>query len=67
MRRDPPPLSPDDFVSDVLARNPACAAVFVRRGMACPGCAMAGFMTLRDAAEAYQLEVEPLLEELGEP
>jgi hybrid cluster-associated redox disulfide protein len=69
MRTEPPlfdPVAPEDLVSDVLDRSPARIAPFVARGMACPGCAMAGLMTLREAANAYGVDLELLLEELGE-
>lgn len=40
-------------VGEVLARWPASAGFFTGRRMACPGCAMAPFMTLRAAAREY--------------
>ena len=60
----PPHLAPDMTVAVALAEWPALTAVFVRRGMACPGCLMADFMTLGEAAEVYGLKAEALLEEL---
>jgi hybrid cluster-associated redox disulfide protein len=60
------PVLPDDLVSDTLARSPGRAAVFTRRGMACPGCDLVGFMTLREAAKVYEVDLEALLDELGE-
>ncbi|MEW6596793.1 MAG: disulfide oxidoreductase [Pseudomonadota bacterium] len=53
-------------MSDTLARSPGRAAVFTRRGMACPGCDLVGFMTLREAAKVYEVDLEALLDELGE-
>jgi hybrid cluster-associated redox disulfide protein len=38
--------------------------VFVRRRMACPGCAMAPFMTLAEAAASYGLDPHQLVREL---
>lgn len=58
------PVTPEDLVSDVLARSPARAAAFVARGMACPGCAMSGLMTLREAAQVYGVVLESFLDEL---
>jgi hybrid cluster-associated redox disulfide protein len=58
--------SPLLTVADVLRRQPRAAAVFYRRRLACPGCAMAPFDTLRDVAAAYDLELTPLLAELAE-
>lgn len=55
---------PDATVAETLARWPVLTAVFVRRQMACPGCAMASFMSLADAAEAYQIEPGDLMRDL---
>ncbi|MFI5143188.1 MAG: hypothetical protein ACHQQS_05915 [Thermoanaerobaculales bacterium] len=63
MARFPSPLL---TVAEVLRRRPRAAAVFHRRRLACPGCAMAPFDTLRDVAAAYGLELTPLLAELAE-
>jgi hybrid cluster-associated redox disulfide protein len=54
------------MVADIMARWPACTAVFVRRGMACPGCVMAPMMTLEEAAAAYRLDPADLLAEIVE-
>lgn len=71
MAADPSPPLPDGVpsadltVGELLRQRPALAAVFVKRRMACPGCAMAPFMTLREVAEAYGLPVQSLLSDLG--
>jgi len=44
--------SPSLLVEEVLAAWPQTLAVFLTRRMACPGCAMARFQTLADAADA---------------
>lgn len=36
----------------------------MRRRMACPGCAMAPFMTLAEAAATYRLDPQRLLAEI---
>ena len=54
----------DMSVAEILARWPTLTTVFVRRQMACPGCAMADFMSLADAADAYQTDADDLLAEL---
>jgi hybrid cluster-associated redox disulfide protein len=51
-------------VSEVLERWPATAAVFVRRCMACAGCAMAPFDTIDEAAAVYGIRAEGFLAEL---
>lgn len=43
----------DMTVEEVLERWPALARVFVRRRMACVGCAMARFERLSDVARIY--------------
>lgn len=57
--------SPDELVAEVLIRWPGSAAVFLRHGMACPGCVMAPMMTLAEAAAAYDLEPCCLAAEIG--
>lgn len=57
-------LRPDDRVAAVLQRGAACVRVFLERGMACPGCPMAGHETLADAAATYGLELERLIADL---
>jgi hybrid cluster-associated redox disulfide protein len=42
-------------VEEALERWPALAVVFVRRRMACVGCAMARFERLADVARIYGL------------
>lgn len=54
----------DMSVAETLSRWPALTAVFVRRQMACPGCAMSEFMSLADAADAYQADADGLLFDL---
>ena len=51
-------------VAQLLRQWPAAAAVFIRRGMACPGCAMAPFETLGEVATVYAQEPEGFLADL---
>ena len=53
-----------DPISTVLARSPAVMTVFVRHRMACPGCAMAAYMTIGEAAQIYGLDPALLVQEL---
>jgi hybrid cluster-associated redox disulfide protein len=57
-------LSPDDVVATVMGRWPKTLHVFIERRMACPGCPMMHFMTLSDAAHAYGMTVDDLIEAL---
>ncbi len=56
--------SPTLTVDDALRRWPQLAGVFLRRRLACPGCAMAPFDSLRDVAQAYGIDVAGLLDEI---
>ncbi len=52
------------IIADVLERWPEAALVFLERGMACPGCAMAPFGTVADAARHYDLDLAEFLADL---
>lgn len=54
----------DRIVGDLMARNPETVAVFVRRRMACPGCPMAGFMTVAEAAREHDIAPDVLVSDL---
>lgn len=56
---------PDMIVGDLMRRWPASVPVLVGRRMACPGCLMARFMTVYEAAREHGLEPEALLAELA--
>lgn len=55
----------DMTMAELMRERPAVVPVLLRRGLACPGCAMAPFMTVREAAEAYGLELDALLDDLA--
>jgi hybrid cluster-associated redox disulfide protein len=61
---------PDDLphpgltVKAALDRWPAVIPVFIRRRMACVGCAVAPFMTLAEAAESYGIPPAALIADL---
>ena len=57
-------LRADAIIADVLEAWPETAMVFLERGMACPGCAMAPFGTLDDAARHYDLDLDQFLTDL---
>jgi len=54
----------DMTVDEALARWPELGAVFLRRRMACAGCAMAPFERLSDVARSYRLSPARWLREL---
>jgi hybrid cluster-associated redox disulfide protein len=56
--------SPLLTVAEALQRWPQLAELFLDRRLACPGCAMAPFDTLRDVAAAYGIDLAGLLEEM---
>jgi len=62
-----PPAAPVELADNLQAtldRGPATLRVFVDHRMACPGCTMAPFETVADAADAYALPREELLADL---
>jgi len=52
-------------VADVLAAWPATVQVFLRRGMACVGCAMSPHETLVEVARVYGIADEDLVQDLA--
>ncbi|MCL6499569.1 MAG: DUF1858 domain-containing protein [Firmicutes bacterium] len=60
------PVDPARKVSEVLQERPGAVWVFLRRRMACPGCAMAPFETLEEVARVYRVPLETFLRELKE-
>lgn len=52
------------MVAEVMSRWPETVSVFNSRGMACPGCSMAPFMTVAEAAEAYHADADEFAEAL---
>jgi hybrid cluster-associated redox disulfide protein len=59
------PIRLQDPVSAVLTRSPAVVAIFMRHRMACPGCAMAPYMTIAEAAQTYGLDPTTFVRELA--
>ncbi|WP_109051014.1 DUF1858 domain-containing protein [Azospirillum sp. TSA6c] len=55
----------DLTMAELMSVRPAAVPVLLRHGLACPGCAMAPFMTVREAAGAYGLELGALLDEFA--
>jgi len=52
-------------VGEVMDLWPATAGVFYRRRMACPGCVMARFMTVAEAASVYGIRADDLARDLA--
>ena len=57
-------ISPESSVGALLRERPETLSVFLRNRMHCPGCAMARFMTVAEAAANYRLDASELVEEL---
>ena len=58
------PLTPSLTIATLLAQWPETAAVLVSRRMACVGCEMNRFETIRDAAAVYGVSHHALIGEL---
>lgn len=54
------------IVADVMNSWPETVPVFISHRMACPGCVMAPFMTVTEAALEYGLEPDTLAADLKE-
>ena len=52
------------MITDVLERWPQAADVFHNHAMACVGCAVAPFYSIRDAALVYRLSPEQFIDEV---
>lgn len=59
-----PPIQLDDNLERTFERRPATVRVFLEHRMACPGCDMAPFETIGEAARHYRLDPGELLTEL---
>lgn len=55
----------DTSVNEIMGRWPATVPVFVRHRMRCPGCLLAPFMTLAEAAMEHGVDFDTLLDELA--
>lgn len=51
-------------VGDLMARWPQTVPVFLRYRMSCPGCLMAPFMTVSEAANEHGIATEVLAQDL---
>lgn len=51
-------------IAELIRRAPEAARVFLFHRMSCPGCLMAPFMTVDDAAGEYQVDPETLKRDL---
>lgn len=59
------PITGESIVGEVLSAFPVTMSVFLRRRMHCPGCRMAPFMTVAEAAANYDLDTRALAAELN--
>ena len=58
------PLTPSLTIATLLSQWPETAPVLIRRRMACIGCDMNIFETVREAAAAYGLSHNELIRDL---
>ncbi|SMF51296.1 hybrid cluster protein-associated redox disulfide domain-containing protein [Tistlia consotensis] len=52
------------IVGELMRRWPASVPLLLGRRMACPGCPMAPFMTVAEAAREYGIDPDELVREL---
>jgi len=53
------------LISDVVAKHPNTAEVFINHGMGCLGCAMAHMETIEQGANAHGMDLKKLLNDLN--
>lgn len=56
---------PDDVVGNVMDAGGAVLREFLLLRMYCPGCPMAGLMTLEEAAREHEVDLDMLLDRLN--
>lgn len=57
-------ITAESLVAETLRAFPGTTAVFLQHRMHCPGCHMAAFMTIAEAAASYGLATDDLVKEL---
>ena len=57
-------IHPESTVAELIRSSPRSGTAFLRRRMACVGCAMAPFDTLGEAAAVYGIELGTFIAEL---
>ncbi len=57
-------IHPESTVAELIRSSPRAGTAFLRRRMACVGCAMAPFDTLGEAAAVYGIDLEAFIAEL---
>jgi hybrid cluster-associated redox disulfide protein len=58
-------ITPDHFIDEILDRWPVTIMLFLEYRMACVGCSMSAYDTLRDALKAYDLPEDTVLHSLN--
>ncbi len=56
---------PDDIVAEVMNAGGTVLREFLLMRMYCPGCPMAGLMTLEEAAREHAIDIDTLLRRLN--
>jgi hybrid cluster-associated redox disulfide protein len=57
-------IGPQSLVGSLMEERPETLSVFLRNRMHCPGCVMARFTTVAEAAANYRLDPHELAAEL---
>ncbi len=63
--RDATDIDTKMLVADIMRRWPATVDVFITQHMACPGCPMAPFVSLEEAAQSYGMDPGALIADLN--
>lgn len=58
-------VTPDMYISDVLAECPGAVLVFERHGLACAACLAASMEPLSAVASVHDVPIEALIDDLN--
>jgi hydroxylamine reductase len=58
-------ITKDNSLGEVLRKHPKTLLVFMDYGLNCAGCPLSQSETIKEAAEAHQLDLAKLLEDLN--
>lgn len=59
-------ITADMSISEVIGKYPHTIPVFLRHGLACVGCAIAQFESIRQGAQVHGINVDLLVKDLNQ-
>ena len=59
-------ITPEMAIGEVIDKYPDTIHIFVKHGLGCVGCAVAGFENIRRGAMAHGVDVDLLMKDLND-